>query len=484
MSNNELSYLTAWQASDLLRARKVSAQELVKHHLSRAEKAHAATNCFTEFFPEKAIAMATKADEAIKKMDKDGFANLCGVPLVLKEESKWQGSKNTSACLVYKDMVDEETDVHVQRLLDAGVIPVGKTTTPEFCILGSTVSKMLGVTTNPWNHDITPGGSSGGTAAALAAGAGLIGTGSDIGGSIRIPASCCGIVGYKPPHGRIPELSTFSYDYYSHVGPMARSVMDVVLMMQAMAGHHYQDQNSYSCPPDYAGLITDWQKNNMSLKGVKVALSMDLGFYDIADDVRRETMKFVDGLRDLGAQVDEVGLAFPKECNFYGEAHVVLTGSAYMIDLAKQHPDKLSDYTLLNAEWLKDHLGPHDMARANEVTFQMAKDFANLMTKYDIFVCPTNRKTDVAADDKPHFVSMMIDGKERTGMNTDWYMTVPFNMLSRCPVLSLPSGFGDNGAPTGVQVVGKFFDEISVLRAGLAIEKNSDWFSSQKRPNL
>ncbi len=484
MANDELSYLTAWQASDLLRGRKVSSQELVKHHLARSEKAHAATNCFTEFFPDKAIAMASKADEKIKNMDNNTPPNLLGVPLVLKEEAKWQGSKNTSACLLYKDLVDDETDVHVQKLLDAGTIPIGKTTTPEFCILGSTLSKLFGVTTNPWNKALTPGGSSGGTGAALAAGAGLVGTGSDIGGSIRIPASCSGIVGYKPPHGRIAELAAGSYDPYMHVGPMARSVMDIVLMMEVMAGHHYQDQNSYPCPTDYAGLITDWQKNNISLKGVKVALSMDLGFYDIAPDVRRETMKFVDGLKDLGAQVDEVELAFPKSCNFYGEAHVVLMGSAYMLDMAKSHPEELSDYTLLTAEWLQHHLGPHDMVRANEVAFQMAKDFGNLMTKYDIFICPTNRTTDVAADDKPHFVSMMIDGKERTGMNTDWYMTVPFNILSRCPVLCLPSGFGDNGGPTGVQVVGKFYDEISVLRAGLAIEKNSDWFSPRKRPSL
>ncbi|MDI9314151.1 MAG: amidase [Hydrotalea sp.] len=484
---DDLFYLTAGQARGLLRAGAVSVTELVAQHLARARIAQDATNCFTEFFHDKAMAMAATADEAIKKSsDKKQLANLLGIPLAMKEEAKWQGSKNTSGSLLYKDVIDSETDVHIERLLSAGAIPIGKTTTPEFCLLGTTLSKLHGVTTNPWNRAMTPGGSSGGTGAALAGGAGIIGTGSDIGGSIRIPAACSGVVGYKPPHGRVPELNVYNYDPYCHVGPMARSVMDIVMMMDVMAGPHPWDQNTYPSSIDYKPLIEMVDRDDKalhSLKGTRIAFSLDLGCYDVAPDVARETNNFVAWLRELGAVVDEVDLRFSKSHNFYGEAHVGLMGGGHILSAARDHRDKLCDYSILTAEFWNE-LTPHDMARGNELTLQMAKDFAVATADYDMLLCPTNRIAADKADGYPQLEKTMVDGVTRTTMSFDWYMTVPFNMLSTCPVLAVPSGFADNGVPTGVQLVGKFYDELPVLRAGLAIEKNSDWFAKNKRPRL
>jgi Asp-tRNA(Asn)/Glu-tRNA(Gln) amidotransferase A subunit family amidase len=179
--------------------------------------------------------------------------------------------------------VDDENDVIIQRLLDAGAIPHAKTTTPEFCLLSSCHSRLWGITHNSWNLDITPGGSSGGSGAALAAGTTIIATGTDIGGSIRIPAALCGIVGYKAPYGRNPEIPVFNLDFYSHSGPMARNVNDIVSMQNIISGLHNRDIASLRERVTIDTSIPD------NLQGWKIAYSMDLGFMEVDDSVRKNT---------------------------------------------------------------------------------------------------------------------------------------------------------------------------------------------------
>src|SRR5439155_26588492 len=164
-----------------------------------------------------------------------------GLPVAVKEEAPIAGHHNTLGSLPLRDVIADHTAVFAQRIIDAGGIVHARTTTPEFSCAAVTWSKLWGVTRNPWNTVYAPGGSSGGSAASLAAGSTTLATGSDIGGSIRIPASFCGVVGFKPPYGRVPEVEIFNLDHYCHEGPMARSVRDVALLQNVIAGPHPSD---------------------------------------------------------------------------------------------------------------------------------------------------------------------------------------------------------------------------------------------------
>lgn len=468
---------------------------LIQQHLTHAKRVQSSINCFTELFETKAYAMAKVADQQLLMLQsqKKPLPILFGIPLLLKEEAKWQGSRNTSASLIYQSNIDQTTDIHVDRLLTAGAIPIAKTTTPEFCLLGTTHSTIFGITHNPWAHGFTPGGSSGGTAAALAAGVGVIGTGSDIGGSIRIPAAATGTIGYKPPFGRIPEFNSAAYDYYSHVGPMARTVKDIVLMMSVMAGHHHQEPNSYIQIPDYqTGMDLPLGKIKNPLQAMRIAYSLDLGFFEVAKSVQENTLAFLEKLKSFGANLTKVDLQFRESLCFYGDAHIMMNNGGHLLELAKTHSQQLTDASLQYVEFMKG-LKLIDLVRANELALEMAKNYGQLMQDYDIFICPTNRLPADRADGYPKAIKMLVAGEERISMEHDWYMTLPFNLLSRAPVLAIPTGFAQemiNGQiikiPTGIQVAGRFYDEISVLRAGLLLESVSNWWATgdpSKLPN-
>lgn len=478
----ELSYLSNARACQLIDSGDISARALTEHHLARAHRAQSTINCFTEIFDDQALAAAAAVDRARQQGKIDRSAQpLAGVPLILKSEVRWKGSRNESASLVYRGVIDTKTDIHAERLLAAGAVPIAKTTTPEFCTLGSTHSKLHGVTRNPWNLEMTPGGSSGGTGASLAAGVGILGTGSDIGGSIRIPAACSGIVGYKPPHGRVPTIDSSTYDHYCHLGPMTRSVADIIAMMAVMGGPHHQDQHGYPLNFSYNKLLENVAGN---LKGVKIAYSLDLGYFQLSEDVKRETLAMLARCRDLGATTTEVAMDFfPPEMMFYSWGRVLLLGGAPLLDLLATRRQDLCDYTIEQVELLKG-LGPHDIVRAHEIAMTMAAGFGDMMQSHDIFICPTNAIAAARADSYPRRVPEMVDGRERMGLETDWCMTIPFNMLYSCPVLAVPSGFADDGVPCGVQLVGKFFDEQTVLKIGLALEAAGGWPTDKSWPTL
>ena len=218
MASDDLSHRSG---ADLLRAfrtREASPVEAMEATLRRAEALRESCNPFTEIFAESALEKARES-EARHAGKNGGPRPLEGLPLAVKEMFRLAGTRRTSASLVFAGRADDETDVYIQRLLDAGAIPHCKTTAPEFCLPGVTWSRLFGVTRNPWNPAFSPGGSSGGSAVALAGGAAALATGSDIGGSVRIPAAACGVFGFKPPHGRNPELPVFNLDYYSHLRP-------------------------------------------------------------------------------------------------------------------------------------------------------------------------------------------------------------------------------------------------------------------------
>ncbi len=455
-----LHNFSATQALRLFKSGELSPLELMRAVIERAEQVEPHINAFTDTWFEQALEQAQVAE---KRYQKGRARPLEGIPLAVKDEFKLAGTRRTSSSLVYRDRVDSETDVIIQRLLDAGAIVHAKTTTPEFCLLGSCHSRLWGVTRNPWNLDMSPGGSSGGSGAALAAGSTVLATGTDIGGSIRIPASQCGIVGYKPPYGRNPEIPVFNLDFYSHSGPMARSVTDVARMQNVISGVD---------PRDIASLreevVIDCRPVER-LDGWKLAYSMDLGFMEVDEDVRANTNEALRIFESLGAQVEEVDLGWDEsiiEAVHHYWAHGWASTMSGMLD---EHADELCDYT----RWFLQNASQstsQDYMRSIETTVEMYNRFGPMLDEYDIFLCPTLMTSGIPAEFSWPESDVEVNGNTRSLIEERWSATYPFNMLSRCPVMSLPSGLTGNGVPSGIQLVSRTYDDQRVFSAALAYE--------------
>src|SRR5436190_19837299 len=229
-----------------------------------------------------------------------------GVPLAVKDAQRVKGRRTTQGSLILKDHVDDRSDPMIERLEKAGAIIHARTTTPEFCLSGVCFSRIWGVTRNPWNLDYGPGGSSGGSGAALAAGLTALATGTDIGGSIRIPASASGVVGFKPPHGRNPDGPPANFDRYNHCGPMTRSVADAALMQNVTSGPHPLDHDSIRTR-------VKLPVKAETIKGWKIAYSLDFGYVEVDPEVRKNTLAALEVFRRLGAEVNEVELGWTPQ---------------------------------------------------------------------------------------------------------------------------------------------------------------------------
>ena len=273
----DLHYLTATEALRLFRSRELSPAELMAAVIARAEAVEPAINAFAETRYEQAMDQAREAEARYAGRGPEP-GPLEGLPVAVKEEAPIEGQRNTLGSVPLRDVVADHTAVFVQRIIDAGGIVHARSTTPEFSCAPFTWTKLWGVTRNPWNTAYSPGGSSGGSAAALAAGSATLATGSDIGGSIRIPASFCGVTGFKPPYGRVPELEIFNLDHYCHEGPLARNVADCALLQNVIAGPHWSDVASLRPKLEIPAQLEP-------VAGLRIALSTDLGCYDV--DARR-----------------------------------------------------------------------------------------------------------------------------------------------------------------------------------------------------
>ena len=490
----DLHYISATEALKRFKDRSLSPVELIKAIIERAEKINPKINAHNFIFYEKAI-------EAARVSENKFFSNkqilpLEGIPMAIKDEEDIKGQPNTNGSLILKDHIASKTMVDVERIINSGSIIHCRTTTPEFSCTSFTHSKIWGVTRNPWNLEFTPGGSSGGSGASLAAGCTTLATGSDIGGSIRIPASACGLIGFKPPHGRNPQESPFNHDQYCVVGPMARTVEDCALMQNVMSGPHPKDITSLkpklSIPKKFEN-IKNW----------KIAYSMDLGFFEIDKEVQKNTLDILKKLESLGVKVEEVKLNWNKKeledtCyNYY--AHLFAN---FIAELIPEHSEKLTDYAkdvgmtseIINKAILEKKKINHPtmgidlgmtLYECNKVAGKMFEEFGPIIDKYDAFICPTLSIPAVKADMDLFRDKVLVNGKEISSPDLGWTLCYPFNMLNRLPVLSIPSGLASNGVPTGVQIVGKPFEDIGVFQAGYNIEQLEPWFQSNKfKPNL
>ncbi len=458
--NTDLCYLPAVEAIRLFNTKQLSPVELLQAIINKAEKVEPNINAFACKYFEEAMENAKAAERTYLN---GNARELEGIPVAIKDESEIAGKIAAYGSLLMKDNVSKHTDPVPQRLLDAGAIVHAKTTTPEFSASFVTFSKLWGVTRNPWNQDCSVGGSSGGSGASLAAGTTTLATGSDIAGSIRVPASMNGVIGYKPPYGRVPISPPFNLDTYCHEGPLARNVGDCILMQNVIAGPHHGDIASLKPKLEIPSRLDD-------IKGWKIAYSIDLGFVEVDEEVRVNTMQALEIFNSLGATVEEVDLGWNKQCATTAMIHLsYLMGSYMRRDFGDASVrDQLTD-NIRSFLDLSEGVSNENIIAGIDYSNYMYKTLSGVFENYQLLIVPTVTTTNIPADFDYSKDQLKINGKMVDPL-LGLVMSYPFNTLSRCPVLNMPSGHASNNIPTGIQIVGHSYNDISVFQAGLAYE--------------
>ncbi len=473
LSDVDLCYLTAEEAISAFKSRELSPVDVMKAVIARCEKVNPKLNAITYSHFDRALDQAKKAEK--RYASSNGSARpLEGIPMAIKDLHPVEGEICTWGSKIFEGVRADNTVPIVERLLDAGAILHIQTTSPEFAHTGHTHSPLWGATRNPWNAEYNCGGSSGGSAAAVAAGMTILADGDDGGGSIRIPSSACGVFGFKPPFGRNPgRLLPTNLDWILHLGPITRSVGDAILMQNVMSGPHPMDAATLKPKleiPSELGSIRNW----------KIAFSMDLGYFEVDEEVQKNTLAAVEVFKSLGCVVEEVDLDWN-----YGSYDAWMTHWEGLFASVAGHHLPRWQYEM--DPYVREllHRGMnHSYTRVKQTEFvrtQMYDKFGPLMENYQLLLCPTTAVPSVPLWHRCDDRNFTINGKHVDAM-IQWCMTYPFNLLSQCPVATVPSGFASSGVPTGLQIVGRTYDDISVLQAARAYEGARPWRGT--RPNL
>jgi aspartyl-tRNA(Asn)/glutamyl-tRNA(Gln) amidotransferase subunit A len=470
----ELPYLTAHETLELFRRGELSPMEHLEGLIEQVETHDAVLNAVVDRRYDEARAEARAAEQRYLGKG-DAPRPLEGLGVAAKEEQPMIGRPWQQASLALADDVATYDHPIIDRIQSAGGIIHIRTATPEFSCAGFTHSKLWGITRNPWNIEFTPGGSSGGSAAALAAGYAPLATGSDIAGSIRIPASFSGVVGFKPPFGRVPGLAPYHLDQYCHDGPLARTVADCALLENVIAGPHWRDIVSLRDPPQIPRDFT-------SVEGVRIGLSMTLGDWPVDPDVVSNTNEVAHALRRAGAQVDDVVLPWTMERLWQAMlAHFAAIFGPGIGAVEAEHGDLLNDYTRTFVTTTSSELSFYEGLVEETALWE---PLGRLFEEIEVLLCPTIAVSGLQVGNSYVDQPVMIDGQEVSHYLKSM-MTFPFNLFSRCPVLSVPSGLAGNGVPTGVQVVGRTYEDVSVFQVAAAIEAAGFGFGSPEwRPPL
>lgn len=472
MTDDDLCYLSATEAVALFKRRKLSPVELMAAIIRRCEAVNPKLNAFTYSFFERAMAAARGAETRYAITD-GRVRPLEGVPLTVKDAHEVEGEITTHGSRLYKDAVSTYTSVPVARLFAAGAIMHARTTTPEFAAASICYTPLWGVTRNPWNRRYSPGGSTGGGGAAVAAGMTVISDGADYAGSVRTPASCCGVFGFKPPMGRIPSRPPWNLNGFSAFGPITRSVADGALMTNVMAGRHPIDITSL---PGRARLPLAYG----AIKGWRVAYSLDLGYVEVDREVRRNTLAAVEAFREMGCRVEEVELGWTSKAREAWLAnHIAFIGA-----------DGAPPPTSAQKRLLSDYIRGYERKRATRETLSHAQGVAYraemwrtlgpVLERNRVFLCPTLAVPAVPATLSPVAKEFRINGRP-VDPGLGWLMTYPFNALKVLPAASVPSGFARSGVPTGLQIVGRPYDDRSVFQAAAAFEAARPWRGTRPR---
>jgi amidase len=455
---SEICNHSAVDLARLLRTKQLSAREVVEAHLTQIERVNRGVNAIVTLVADQAMARAAAADEALARGEPVG--PLHGLPIAHKDLQPTKGIRTTFGSPIFADFVPAEDSLLVERIRAAGAICIGKTNTPEFGAGSQTFNEVFGATLNPYDRTKTCGGSSGGAAVALATRMLPIADGSDMGGSLRNPASFCGVVGMRPSPGRVPvwpavnAWSTLSVD-----GPMARSVADVALLLSALAGPDPRSPISISEPG--AQFSAPLERD---VKGVRVAWWTNLGGAPVDRRVRDVVNAQRAVFESLGCLVDEAEPDFTD----FDEVFKIVRGQAFLAGVApriKGRHDQVKDTVL----WEIEH-GGHQTATqimwAETKRTELYHRMRRFMERFDFFVLPT---VQVPPFDVTEHYPKVIDG-QTLETYIDWMKSCYFLSLVGNPAISVPCGFTAEGLPLGLQIVGRHRDDWGVLQIANAFE--------------
>ena len=462
MENQEICFLTAIELARHIRAKELSATEVMEAHLTQIERVNPQVNAIVTFLPEQALEQARAADEALSHGEDVG--PLHGLPVAHKDLTPTKGIRTTFGSQALQDFVPEEDALIVERLKKAGAITIGKTNTPEFGAGSQTYNEVFGETLNPYDTARTCGGSSGGAAVALACGMIPIADGSDMGGSLRNPASFCNVVGLRPSPGRVPNWPGYVGWYtYAVEGPMARTVEDAALMLSTIAG---PDPRSPIAITEPGSLFSQPLKRNF--KGVRIAWSHDLGMLPVDPQVTT----VIEGKRHLfdglGCRIDDC------EPDFSGADEIFKAWRAWyfelvLAELLETQRDKLKDTVIWNIEEGMKLSGPllGAIERRRTELYHRVREF---MQTYEFLILPVSQVPPFPVSQR--YIEE-ING-EKMGTYIDWMKSSYYITTVGFPAISVPCGFTADGLPVGVQIVGRHQDDLGVLQLAYAFEQATE----------
>ena len=471
MNKEDICYMPAWEMVEKIKTQELTSLEITEILIERIEKINPIINAYCTLSFDLAREMAKKADDAIKKGNKLGL--LHGIPVSIKDDTETEGIRTTWGSKYYENYIPQEDNVIVKRLKDAGCVILGKTNLPELGFKGVTDNLIFGATKNPWNLERTPGGSSGGSAAAVTSGLGPLALGADGGGSIRIPCSLCGVYGIKPQFGRVPYVylkTGAAIDTFVQKGPIARYVKDAALMLDVLAGPDESDR--FTLPKQD---ISYFYEINEIPKKLKIGYSVNLGLLKAIDpEVEKCFLAAIQKFEKLDWSIEKSNIRLKNADSIIKV--LWSTGFANMMSpLIKQWRDKIDPLLVETVEeGLK--LSALDIQMAGVQREKLYESVSRQFKKYDLLLTPTVACT---AFELYKIAPDTINGIPVSGR--DWLLTYPFNMTGH-PAASIPCGWSNEGLPIGMQIIGKRFDEVSVLQASKAFEELQPW--QDKWPNF
>ena len=470
MNPAELCFLPAHELAGLVRSRKLSALELMDAHIAQTERLNPAVNAIVTFQPERARERARAVDAAFARGQEPG--PLAGLPVAHKDLAPTRGVRTTFGSPIFRDFVPDEDAIVVERLQRAGAITVGKTNTPEFGAGSQTFNAVFGATRNPYDPGKTCGGSSGGAAAALACGMVPIADGSDLGGSLRNPASFCNVVGLRPSAGRVPNWPSVSAWFsMAVVGPMARTVQDVALMLSAIAG---PDARSPIALQEPGAMFARPLARNF--KNARIAWSADLGGLPIEPEVARIVQAQRTVFTDLGCIVEDATPDLRDADEIFRVMRAWNFALAYG-DLLESKRAMMKDTVIWNIEeGLR--LSGVQVGAAQVKRTQLFHRMRRFMEKYDFLVAPV---VQVLPFDVDIPYPTRINDRE-LDTYIDWMRSCYYITVTGAPALSVPCGFSAGGLPVGLQVVGRDRDDFGVLQMAHAFERATG--SWKQRPAI
>ena len=465
----DLAYTPAVELSRAIRARRTSSVEITQQYLQRIETLDPRLNSYLALRPEQALADARAADDAVARGWTLG--PLHGIPISIKDLEATADLPTTLGSAVFRDRPAFADSIVVERVKAAGAIILGKTNTPEFGQSGTTENQLGPPCRNPWNTARTPGGSSGGAGAALAAGLCPIATGSDGGGSIRIPASFSGVFGIKPTQGRVPRYGGHgrpAANHFSQSGPMSRTVADTALLLQVLAGPDSRDPYSMpQTPPDFSANL------DRGVFGMRLVYSPDLGYAAVDPEVAAAAAQAARVFQELGARIDDTPLQLDDPFDAFFDVFAAAAYTSYG-HLLEEHREELSPPGRRSIEHGEQVTGA-DLSRAIHHATVLGRRMEDFFQTCDLLLTPTLATPAFEIGNRPD----TINGRP---VDPHWGFlpfTYPINMTGQTAA-SVPCGFTADGLPIGLHIIGPRGAEARVLQAAAAYERARPW--ADRRP--